>query len=136
MLKVLFSRMSMFMFGGPTPLDKEAGMERRRTHRLYTDLPVEYRINLQDQASLGYGQATMKNISQGGAYLECHAKPGIAKGQVGHFTFRSLAASEGSESIHLAAKGIVRRLEDSNSGERNFGLALEFLSGPLIFFNG
>jgi len=110
-------------------------MERRRSHRLYTSLPIEYRVILQGQASQSYCQATMKNISQGGAYLECGTQPRLSQGQIGHFTFRSSAAPEDSGCMYLGAKGIVRRIECPKAGGVHFGFAVEFLSGPLIFFD-
>lgn len=110
-------------------------MERRRSHRLYTNLPVEYRLVLSDQMSRFISRATMKNISQGGAYLEVDSPPGLIPGQVAHFTLRSLSGTEDAAIICLAAKGVISRIDRLNGGDAHFGLAVEFLSGPLVFFN-
>ena len=62
-------------------------MERRQAHRLYTNVPMECRAVLQDQAGTFATQAVMKNISRGGAYLECDIQPQLFRGEIGHFTF-------------------------------------------------
>ena len=110
-------------------------MERRRSHRLYTNLPVEYRVVLADQVSRFASRALMKNISQGGAYLEVDGPPGLIQGQVVYFTFRSLSGTEDAADIRLAAKGVIRRIDRPKAGNPHFGLAVEFLAGPLILFN-
>jgi hypothetical protein len=132
MLELIYNRMSQF--GAPRPPGKEAGMERRQSHRLYTCLPIEWRAALRDQASTFAAKAMMKNISQGGVYLECDTQPHLSKGVVGHFTFRASARQQESGAIHLAAKARVRRIDHHHDGRFPFGLAVEFLSGPLIFY--
>ena len=120
--------------------DKDEGLERRRSHRLYTNSPIEYCALFQGQKRRLASRATMKNISQGGAYLEFETKPRLLPGQFGEFTFKSLAAEpeklgckSGCKpgSIHLTAQGIIRRL-DRLEGVLSFGVAVEFLSRPLI----
>ena len=110
-------------------------MDRRQSHRLYFNLPVECRVNLQGPMSQFFSRATMKNISQRGAYLECDTRPQLMQGQVGHFTLKSLTGTEESGAIHLAAKGVVRRVNRAKDGDYPLGLAVEFLSGPLICFD-
>jgi hypothetical protein len=109
-------------------------MEKRRDHRLYTNLPIEYRVIFHDQTGQLASRAKIKNISHGGAYLEFDQPPELTKGLVGHFTFTSLTAQEEAGAVHLAAKAIVRRIDRQNADAFSFGLALEFLSGPLIFY--
>jgi hypothetical protein len=133
MLKVIYNRMSRFCV--LKPAREKVGMERRRSHRLYTNLPVEYRLVLADQVSRFASWGMMKNISQGGAYLEVDAPPGLIQGQVAHFTFISLSGTEDAATIRLAAKGVIRRIDRPKRRESRFGLAVEFLSGPLICFN-
>ncbi len=130
---LIFNRMSQF--GALRPPGMEAGLEKRRSHRLYTNLPIECRAVLQEQASTFAAQAMMKNISRGGAYLECDTRPRLCKGDVGHFTFSApLANQQEPGVVHLAAKARVRRLDHHQDGRSAFGLAVEFLSGPLIFY--
>ena len=109
-------------------------MERRQAHRLYTSLPMECRAVFQDQASTFATQATMKNISRGGAYLECDTQPQLFPGEIGHFTFSAAAGPPEPGAIRLAAKARVRRLDGYHGGRASFGLAVEFLSGPLIYY--
>lgn len=127
---------SMLRFGDKEPMVGAVGREKRRHHRLYTNLAVEYRVNLSDQAGSISSRATMKNISKGGAYLECSTKPDLSLGQVGHFTFKSLdpGPDQSWGGIHLAARAVVRRLEGETAGTYPFGVAVEFLSGPLISY--
>ena len=109
-------------------------MERRQAHRLYTNLPIECRAVLQDQGSTFATLARMKNISRGGAYLECNTQPQLFPGEIGHFTFSAPTGPPESGAIRLAAKGRVHRLDGHHGGRASFGLAVEFLSGPLIFY--
>jgi peptide methionine sulfoxide reductase MsrB len=109
-------------------------MERRQEHRLYTNLPIECRAVLQDQGTTFATQARMKNISRSGAYLECDTQPQLFQGEIGHFTFSSPAGQPESGAVRLAAKARVRRLDRHHGGRASFGLAVEFLSGPLIFY--
>lgn len=108
-------------------------MERRQSHRLYASLPIECRAVLRDQKST-FVRAMMKNISHGGGYLECDTQPHLIKGKMGHFTFRAPTSQQESGGIHLAAKARVHRTDHHNNGRSSFGLAVEFLSGPLIFY--
>jgi hypothetical protein len=109
-------------------------MERRQSHRLYTNLLIECRAVLQDQASTFASMAMVKNISRGGAYLECDTQPPLFQGEIGHFTFSAPASQPESGAVRLAAKARVRRIDRHHEGRASFGLAVEFLSGPLIFY--
>jgi hypothetical protein len=109
-------------------------MESRQTHRLYTNLAIECRAVLEDQGTRFATQAMMKNISRGGAYLECDTQPQLFQGEIGHFTFSAPASQPESEGVRLAAKARVSRLDRHQEGRTSFGLAVEFLSGPLIFY--
>ncbi|MCX5893693.1 MAG: PilZ domain-containing protein [Deltaproteobacteria bacterium] len=120
-------------FNAEPPPDEAAGLERRQSHRLYINFPVECRVILQGPASQFSSRAMMKNISQGGVYLECDTRPQLSQGQVGHFTLKSLNGLEEFGRIHFAAKGVVRRVKPAKEGD-SFGCAVEFLSGPLICF--
>lgn len=120
-------------FNAEPPPDEAAGLERRQSHRLYINFPVECRVILQGPASQFSSPATIKNISQGGAYLECDSRPQLTTGQMDHFTLKSLSDTEESCAINLAAKGVVRRVKPAKEGD-SFGCAVEFLSGPLICF--
>ncbi len=109
-------------------------MESRQTHRLYTNLAIECRAVLQDQGITFATQALMKNISRGGAYLECDTQPQLFQGEIGHFTFSATACQPESGAVRLAAKARVCRIDRHHEGRDFYGLAVEFLSGPLIFF--
>jgi hypothetical protein len=127
---------SMFKFGDQVPAVGAVGREKRRFHRLYTNLAIEYRVCLQHRTGSISNRATMKNISKGGAYLECYTKPDLNLGQVGYFTFKPLdpGPDQSWEGIHLAARAVVCRLEGETEGAYPFGVAVEFLSGPLISY--
>ena len=109
-------------------------MENRQTHRLYINFAIECRAILQDQESTFATPAMMKNISRGGAYLECDTEPQLFRGEIGHFTFSAPAGQPESGAVRLAAKARVRRIDRHQAGRASFGLAVEFLSGPLIFY--
>jgi hypothetical protein len=132
MLQVIFNR--LLNLAAIDPTTRETGPERRRSPRLYVNLPVKYRVILQEPANLIASRACIKNISQGGAYLESDQPLRLSQGQVGHFTFSSLSSQEDFGAIYLAAKAIVRRIDRPHVNPLLFGVALEFLSGPLIFY--
>lgn len=108
-------------------------MERRQSHRLYINLTIECRAVLQDRATTAI-KAIIKNISRGGAYLECDTQPQLLQGEIGNFTFRALFGQPESGAVRLSAKARVRRLDRHHEGRCAFGLAVEFLAGPLIFY--
>jgi hypothetical protein len=108
-------------------------MEKRRSHRLYTDLPIALCVSFRHCPGRFDGRATMKNISRGGAYLEIVGQPGFQPGQIGRFTFRALSPwSSPGQTIQLVAKAVVRRID--STAAFSLGLAVEFLSGPLIAY--
>jgi hypothetical protein len=109
-------------------------MERRQAHRLYPNQLIECRAVLQDQGSTFATRARVKNISRGGAYLECDTEPQLFPGEIGLLTFSAPAGQPGSGAVRLAAKARVCRLDRQQGGRASFGLAVEFLSGPLIFY--
>ncbi len=130
MLQLIFNHISRFRAWRPP--GQETGLEKRQSLRLYTNLPVECRAVLRDQAGTFATRALMKNISQRGAYLECATQPHLIEGVVGHFTFRATASQWGG--IQLAATARVRRIDQRRDDRSSFGLAVEFLAGPLIFY--
>lgn len=134
MLDVLFDRISLFKDLNP-PLEA-AGLDKRRFHRVYTNLPIEYRVFFHSQPGKLSNRGTMKNISQGGLYLECCNQPCLIPGQIGHFTFKDFCpVPDQIGSVHLAAKAIVRRIvRPCFEGPYCFGLAVEFLAGPFISY--
>ncbi len=133
MLDQIFHWITRTVFLEPTDLD--GWREKRRSQRLYTNLPIEYRAQFLSRPGQVTNRAIMKNISQGGAFLQCDQQPELVPGMEGYFTFKSLCAVEEKElTIVLAAKAIVRRIERPEAGTCGFGFAVEFLSGPLIAY--
>jgi PilZ domain len=117
------------------PASISAGRENRRSHRLYTNLPIEYRVLPHNQFDELSFRGIMRNISRGGAYLECLSPPFKTPGQVFHLTLKSAYPyPERSGMVRLAAKAVVRRLDRPLEGFC-FGVALEFISGPLISYS-
>jgi hypothetical protein len=114
--------------------DKAAGLERRRSPRLYAELPIEFSVFLPEQQRHLSSRATLLNISKVGAYLECQQSPALILGQVGHFTFRGVSAGAEAGSTRLAARGVIRRFERLGAGPLPFGVGVEFLAGPLVAY--
>ncbi len=128
-MNLIFSRIAGSRALGPS------GSHKRRFQRLYTDLPIEYQVLSNQVAEPQFCSGTMKNISRGGAYLETRTSPQLSPGQVVHLTLKSLATYPiKSGIIHLAAKAVVLRVDPPTEASRGFGIAVEFLSGPLISF--
>lgn len=125
MLQVIFHYISRF--GVARSSGTVAGLERRQSHRLYASLPLEFRFVRHNRPVTFAARSLMKNISRGGAYLTCSTRPDSADGEVGYVDFKS-------PTVHLAAKAIIRRQDRHPDSQFSFGLAVEFLSGPLIFY--
>jgi len=107
-------------------------MERRQHIRFYFSLPMEFQVQVSDTDDSWESRAVLKNISQGGLYFECEALPQFKRGNVGEFTFLTEPRSYSFINSPIKAQAVVKRIEPRVAGTENFGVAVQFLSGPLF----
>ncbi len=105
---------------------------KRRYTRIYLSLPMEFHVQLVDSNQFWESRATLKNISQGGLYFECRTAPQLKRGNVAEFTFTTEPAKFGFVNSPITTQAVVKRIEPRVAGTENFGIALEFLGGPLF----
>jgi PilZ domain len=105
-------------------------IERRAHTRVYISLPMEYQVQFEDSAWAS--KATFKNISQGGLYFECENLPQLKRGIVGDFTFNTIPPRYSFINSPIKAQAVVKRIESGLAGSSKFGVAVQFLTGPLF----
>ena len=107
-------------------------MERRQHIRFYFSLPMEFQVQVSDSEESWESRAVLKNISQGGLYFECETAPQLKRGNVGEFTFTTEPPKYSFINSPIKAQAVVKRIEPRVAGTANFGVAVQFLSGPLF----
>jgi c-di-GMP-binding flagellar brake protein YcgR len=108
-------------------------MERRQHIRFYFSLPMEFQVQVSDSEESWESRAVLKNISQGGLYFECEgAAPQLKRGSVAEFTFTTEPPKYSFINSPIKAQAVVKRIEPRVAGSDNFGIAVQFLSGPLF----
>jgi hypothetical protein len=107
-------------------------MERRQHIRFYFSLPMEFQVQLSDSDDSWESRAVLKNISQGGLYFECETAPQLKRGSVAEFTFTTEPPKYSFINSPIKAQAVVKRIEPKVAGSDNFGIAVQFLSGPLF----
>ncbi len=107
-------------------------MERRQHIRFYFSLPMEFQVQVSDSEESWESRAVLKNISQGGLYFECETAPQLKRGSVADFTFTTEPPKYSFINSPIKAQAVVKRIEPRVAGSANFGVAVQFLSGPLF----
>ncbi|MCX5891848.1 MAG: PilZ domain-containing protein [Deltaproteobacteria bacterium] len=107
-------------------------MERRQHIRFYFSLPMEFQVQVSDSDESWESRAVLKNISQGGLYFECETAPQLKRGSVAEFTFTTEPPKYSFINSPIKAQAMVKRIEPRVAGSDNFGVAVQFLSGPLF----
>ncbi len=107
-------------------------VERRAHIRFYFSLPMEFQVKDPDSEESWESRAVLKNISQGGLYFECESVPQLKRGNVADFTFTTTPAKYSFINSPIKAQAVVKRIEPHVAGSTNFGVAVQFISGPLF----
>jgi hypothetical protein len=107
-------------------------MERRQHIRFYFSLPMEFQVQVSDSEENWESRAVLKNISQGGLYFECETAPELKRGHIAEFTFTTEPPKYSFINSPIKAQAVVKRIEPRVAGSENFGVAVQFLSGPLF----
>ena len=112
-------------------------MERRLFPRVYKSLQFEYQAKLQGLKDSFSNRAVMKDISLGGLYFMSETVPILQHDDIADFVFKFLPEHAKPLNPHIIkAKGKVKRIEQPTKESPNFGVALEFLSGPRFVYGG
>jgi hypothetical protein len=106
-------------------------MGRRENIRFYVSLPMEFQVRAPDSKTSWESRAILKNISHGGLYFECETVPQLKRGNEAEFTFTTTPLKYSFINSPIKAQVVVKRIEPRVAGSCNFGVALQFLSGPL-----
>lgn len=105
-------------------------IERRQHTRIYFSLPMEFQVKFTDSDEPWQSAAVLKNFSQGGLYFECETLPQVKPGSVADFTFNTIPRQYSFINSPIRAQAVVKRIEPRVAGSGNFGVALQFLTGP------
>jgi len=105
---------------------------KRQYNRIYLCLPMELHVQALNSEEFWESRAILKNISRGGLYFECGTAPQLKRGNVAEFTFSTEPANFVLGSSPLKTQAMVKRIEPRVAGTDNFGIALEFVEGPLF----
>ena len=110
-------------------------MERRLFPRIYTSLGFEYQVQLQGSKDSFSNRAVMKDISIGGLYFMSETAPILQPDDIADFIFKFQPDHANPLIPHkIEAKGKVKRIEQPTKESSDFGVALEFLSGPVFIY--
>ena len=107
--------------------------ERRLFPRLYISLPFEYQALLSDSGAILSDSAFLKDISLTGLHFLCETCPKLNPGDIADFTFKFRQSDVNPLIINeIRAKGLVKRIEPPLEESPQFGVVVEFLSGPIF----
>ena len=111
-------------------------MERRQFPRVYKSFRFEYQAELQgSECFLISNLAVMKDIGLGGLYFMSETAPILQPGDIADFIFKF--QPEHAKPLiprKIKAKGKVKRIEQPTKESSDFGIALEFLLGPVFVY--
>ncbi len=109
-------------------------MERRLFPRIYKSLPFEYQARLQGSEDTFSQRAVMTDISIGGLHMS-EAAPRLQPDDIADFIFQFHPDHANPLIPHkIRAKGKVKRIEQPTKESPHYGVALEFLSGPVFVY--
>jgi PilZ domain len=104
--------------------------ERRQYTRVYFSLPMEFQVQPTNSDASWKSPAVLKNFSRGGLFFECETLPQITPGNVADFTFNTRPPQYSFINSPIRAQAVVKRIESRVAGSENYGVAVQFLTGP------
>jgi hypothetical protein len=115
-------------------MDAEDALEERRLFpRLYISLPFEYQALLSDSGEFLSDSAFLRDISLTGLHFLCETLPKLNPGDIADFTFKFQQSDLNPLIINeIRATGLVKRIEPPLEESPQFGVVVEFLSGPIF----
>jgi len=109
------------------------GVDRRLFPRLYISLYFEYQARLTGSDEIMSDRALLKDISITGLHFMSEALPRLKPGDIADFTFKFQQSDlDPSITNEIRAKGLIKRIEPPTAESPQFGVVVEFLSGPVF----
>ncbi len=110
-------------------------MERRLFPRINASLQLEYQAILPGSEVSFARPAVMKDLSMGGVYFISETAPLLQPDDIADFIFEFQPGQANPLiPLKIEAKGKVKRIVHPANGSSAFGIALEFLSGPVFIY--
>jgi hypothetical protein len=111
-------------------------VEKRLFPRTYKSLQFEYHVQLPGSEDSFANRAVMKDISLRGLRFISKATPQLKADDIADFIFKFLPADLNPLIPHeIRAQVKVKRIEQPTEKSPNFGVAVEFLSGPIFVYS-
>ncbi len=108
-------------------------VDRRLFPRLYISLYFEYVVQLNGSGKSRSGRALLKDISITGLHFMSETSPRLEPGEVADFIFKFPQSDLNPLLINeIRAKGLIKRIDPPRGKSGQFGVVVEFLSGPVF----
>jgi hypothetical protein len=110
-------------------------VDRREFPRVYQPLAFEYQARVHGSDESISSRAFMINMSISGLYFLSETPPILKNDDIADFVFK-FAAGRSSDLVptEIRATGQVKRIEPPNEESPHFGVAVEFLTGPVFIY--
>ena len=108
-------------------------VDRRVFPRLYISLYFEYVVQLDGSGESRSDWAVLKDISMTGVHFMSETFPQLKPGDVADFIFKFPQSDLNPLLINeIRAKGLIKRIDPPREESAQFGVVVEFLSGPVF----
>lgn len=108
-------------------------VDRRLFPRIYISLYFEYVVHLDGSGESRSGRALLKDISMTGLHFLSETSPKLQPGEVADFIFKFPQSDLNPLLINeIRAKGLIKRIDQPLEESDQFGVVVEFLSGPVF----
>ena len=108
-------------------------VDRRLFPRLYISLYFEYVVQLYGSGESRSDRALLKDISLTGLHFMSETSPKLKPGDVADFIFKFPQSDLNPLLVNeIRAKGLIKRIDPPQEESAQFGVVVEFLSGPIF----
>ena len=108
-------------------------VDRRLFPRLYISLYFEYVVQLHGSGESRSDRALLKDISLTGLRFMSETSPRLKPGDVADFIFKFPQSDSNPLLVNeIRAKGLIKRIDPPQEESGQFGVVVEFLSGPVF----
>ena len=108
-------------------------VDRRLFPRLYISLYFEYVVQFPGSEESISDWALLKDISMTGLHFMSDTPPRLNPGDVAEFIFKFPQSDLNPLLINeIRAKGVIKRIDPPRKESGQFGVVVEFLSGPVF----
>jgi hypothetical protein len=107
--------------------------DRRLFPRLYISLYFEYVVQMYGSGESISDRALLRDISMTGLHFMCETCPKLKTGDIAEFIFKFQQSDLNPLLTNeIRAQGLVKRIEPPSEESPQFGVVVEFLSGPVF----